>query len=154
MSLPKYDKVLLTGSDAELNEYIDKSGQCLVVDWRSEEGDLINALAKLIPEARLTYGWGKGRCGEDDIFVSFRGRRYKLGLTMSGRDRYITLRRLNEILAGEYELREFRHTLGDDTHSFYPKPCSWWAAMERAFPAAIERVFSRITADMDFPDYK
>jgi hypothetical protein len=70
---------------------------------------------------------------------------------VAGRDRYITLRRLNEIMAGDYELRAFQHTLGDDTHCFYPKPCDWWTAMEAAFPAEVERVFARITPDMDFP---
>ena len=29
----KYDEVLLTCSDEELNEYIDESDKCLVVDW-------------------------------------------------------------------------------------------------------------------------
>jgi len=153
MRLPKYDKVMFTGSHAELNDYIGNSGQCLVVDWRNEEGDMIAALAEVIPEAGLSYDYGKGPHGEDDLFVSFRGQRHQVGLTMTGKDRYITLRRLNEILSGKYELRGFRHTLKDDTHCFYPKPCSWWAAMERAFPTEVERVFARITPDMDFPDY-
>jgi hypothetical protein len=142
--------VLLTGTVEELNDYIEQSGKCLVMDWRSYEGDLLDALAELIPQADLSYQW---TAAKDDLYIVYRGRRHKVGLTFSGRDRYITLRRLNEILAGEYELRVFRHTLGDDTHCFYPKPCSWWAEMERAFPAAIERVFARITPDMDFPDY-
>lgn len=153
MKLPSYDKVILTGTIKKLNEYIEHSGKCLVVDWRSDEGSLIDALGRTIPEARLTYRWGKGRKGEDDIYLSFGRRRRKVGLTMSGRDRYITLRRLNEILAGAYELRGFRHTLGDDTHCFYPKPCSWWTAMQRAFPTEIMRRFAQITTTMDFSDY-
>ena len=49
MKPPEYDKVLLTGSDEELNEYIENSDKCLVVDWRSDEGGLTDALAEILP---------------------------------------------------------------------------------------------------------
>ena len=150
VKLPSYDTVLLTGSDKELNEYISTSGKCLVVDWRSEEGSLVDALAEILPEAKLGHEWVEA---EDDIYLTYRGRRYKVGLTLSGRDRYITLRRLNEVMVGDYELRGFRHTLGDDTHCFYPATCEWWAAMDKAFATEVERVFARLTVNMDFPDY-
>jgi hypothetical protein len=150
MKRPRYDRVLLTGSHEELNEYIDTSDKCLVVDWRSEEGSLVDALAELLPEARLTHEWVNA---EGDMYIIYRGRRHKVGHTWSGRDRYITLRRLNEVMAGDYELRVFRHTLGDDTHCFYPAPCEWWAAMDKACPAEVERVFARVAPDMDFSDY-
>jgi hypothetical protein len=88
------------------------------------------------------------------MYIVYRGRRHKVGLTFSGRDRYITLRRLNQVMAGDYELRGFRHTLEDDTHSSYPQRRSWWAAMEHFFGAETERVFARITPDLDFPDYR
>jgi hypothetical protein len=147
---PRYDKVLLTGSDEELNEYIGACGKCLVVDWRSEEGSLVDALSQLLPGAGLGHEWVDA---EEDMYLIYSGRRHKVGLTWSGRDRYIVLRRLNEVMAGDYELRGFRHTLGDDTHCFYPAPCGWWAAMDRTYPTEVERVFARITPDMDFPDY-
>ncbi len=57
MKRPKYDKVLLTGSDEELNEYIESSGKCLVVDWRSDEGSLTDALAELLPAGWLSGEW-------------------------------------------------------------------------------------------------
>jgi hypothetical protein len=41
---PKYAKVLLTGSDEELNKYIEDSGKCLVVDWRAAEDDLVGVV--------------------------------------------------------------------------------------------------------------
>ncbi len=151
MRRPRYDHVLLTGTLNDLNEYIATSGKCLVVDWHSYEGDVIDALAALLPRAKLSYGWNRART---DMYIVYRGRRHKVGLTFSGRDRYITLRRLNKVMAGDYELRGFRHTLGDDTHSFYPQRSTWWAAMEHFFPADIERVFAPIGPKMDFPDYR
>jgi hypothetical protein len=151
MKPPRYDKILLSGSNEDLNEYIDESGKCLVVDWRGDEADLIDSLGEILPAGRLFQNWVDA---EDDLYVIYRGIRHKVGLTMSGRDRYIALRRLNEIMVGEYELRVFRHTMEDDTHCFYPKSCAWWSRMEQAFPAEIQRVFARITPGMDFPDYR
>jgi hypothetical protein len=151
MKTPVYDPELLSTSDEERNEYIGESGKCLVVDWRGDEIDMVDELAEMLPDGLLSH-----ECvdAENDDYLIFRGRRHKVGLTLSGRDRYIMLRRLNEVMAGEYELRVFRHTLDSDTHCFYPARCDWWAAMEVAFPADVARVFARITPDMDFPDYR
>jgi hypothetical protein len=146
MKGPKFDKVLLTGSDEELNEYIETSGKCLVVDWRSDEGALTEALAELLPD-----GWLSGEWEDDDLYVTYRGARHKVGLRMEPADRYRWLRRMNELMAGDYELRAFRHTLGDDTHCFLPARCDWWAAVEAALPKEVRRVFARITRRSRFP---
>jgi len=148
MKRPKYDKVLVTGTVEELNDYINTPGKCVVVDWRNYDEHTIQEVAGLIPRARLTCEVVDAEC---DIYVTYRGVRHKVGLTGTGRDRYVTLRRLNKILAGDYELRAFRHTLGDDTHCFFVGTCDWWQAMESLFPARITSVFARITPKMDFP---
>src|SRR4051812_43223777 len=96
MKRPEYDKVLLSGSDEELNDYIDESGKCLVVDWRSDEGDLTDNLAELLPDGWLSHEWVDA---EDDMHVLYRGKRHKVGLTLSPIDRYVWLRRMNEIMA-------------------------------------------------------
>jgi hypothetical protein len=145
---PQFDRVLIDGTDDQLFDYMDESGECLVVDWRSEEGVLIDELSKMIPEAGLAHEWGDA---EDDIYITYRGKLHKVGLTFSRVDRYVTIRRLNEILRGAYELRVFRMTLDSDTHVFYPKPCAWWSAMEEHFPERMASDFARVTPEMDFP---
>jgi hypothetical protein len=147
----EFDDVLLHRTVDELNEYIKNSPWCLVVDWRQEEGSIVDDVAAMIPEAGLTHEWVDA---DRDMYITYRGRRYKAGLIWTGRDRYITLRKLNEVMGGDYELLVFRHTYGDDTHCFYLAPCDWWVATERAFPSEIRRVFARITPRMDFPDYR
>jgi hypothetical protein len=139
---------LLNGSVEELNKYIEQSGKCLVVDHRSEEGSLTDALAELLPAGWLSHEWVEA---EGDIYVTYRGVRHKVGLTWSPADRYIWLRRMNEVMAGDYELRGFRHTLGDDTHCFILGRCGWWVAMEAEFPTRLRRVFARITRMSRFP---
>jgi hypothetical protein len=148
---PEFDDVLLRGTDAELNEYIRNSPRCLVVDWRQDEGSIVDEVARMIPEVPLTHEWVDA---DRDMYITYRGQRHKAGHTWTGRDRYITLRKLNEVIARDYELRVFRHTSGDDTHCFYLAPCDWWEAAEAAFPADVRRVFARITPDSDFPDFR
>jgi hypothetical protein len=151
MNPVQYDEVLLTGNYAQLNDFIENSGQGLVVDWRGEEQGIITVVSRLIKDEKLSCEWVEA---EGDLYVTYQGQRHKVGLIWTGNDRYITLRKLNEILAGDYEIRGFRHTLGDDTHCFYVKPCWWWAEMEKRFPRQIARVFAVITPEMDFPDYR
>lgn len=140
---PMYDAVLLTGSDEELNDYIEDSGKCLVVDWRSDEGDLTEDLAELLPDGLLSGEWQDE--GDVDLYVTYRNVRHKVGLRLEPADRYRWLRRMNELMAGEYELRGFRHTLRDDTHCFLVASCEWWAAMDAALPKETQRVFAKIT---------
>ena len=143
----QYDDVLVNGDDDAISEYIDGSDKCLVVDWREEEGDLLDQLIEILPEAKLSWEDAEE---EEDMVVTFGGVRSRVGLTVSMRDRYILLKRLNQIMAGAYELRAFRCTLGSDTHCFYPRSVAWWSRMESLFPERIAEVFARITPEMDF----
>jgi hypothetical protein len=147
---PKYDKVLLSGSDQELNDYIANSSKCLIVDWRSDEQDLTADLAGLLPAGWLSGGWVDVG-GDNDIAVTYRGSRHLAGLLGDQPDRYARLRWVNGVIAGDFELRAFRHALGDDTHCFLPGRCDWWAAMEAAFPKEVRRVFAKITPRSKFP---
>jgi hypothetical protein len=148
---PNYDKAILSKSARALNRYIGESGKCIVVDWRGYEEEIIDEVMELLPRAPLSWKW-KG--AEDDLIITYDRKQYKGWHTMSVHDRYITIRKLNEVMAGKYEIRGFRHTLEDDTHCFYVKSCRWWKAMEEHFSADIERVFAKITPEMDFPDYR
>lgn len=147
---PQHDAVLLAGSDEELNEYIANSGKCLVVDWRSDEESETEALAALLPDGWLSGKW-VGDGADTDLAVTYRGKHYMAGLTGNQTNRYVWLRRMNQIMAGDFELRAFRFTLGDDTHCFLPARCRWWAAMDAAFPKEVQRVFAKITRRSKFP---
>src|SRR5262249_5796490 len=134
-----------------LSKYINDSGQCIVVDWRGYEEDIIDEVMELLPGAPLSWKFNKA---EDDLVITYGKKKYKGWFTMSVHDRYHTLRKLSEAMAGAYEIRGFRFTLEDDTHCFYVKSCRWWRAMEEHFPKDIKRVFAKITPEMDFPDYR
>jgi hypothetical protein len=142
------DPVLLSGDDDAIHELASDTDRCVVVDWREEEGNLIGYVADVIPEAGLSFE--EDETGED-IVLSYRGRTLPVGLTLSPRDRYITIRAINRLLAGDYEMRLFRVTYEPDTHSFYVKPASWWRDAEQAHPEEIARVFRVVDEGLDFP---
>ena len=142
------DPVLLSGDDDAINEFASDTGRCVVVDWREEEGDLIRYVAGVIPEAGLSF---EEDTEGDDIVLSYKGRTTPVGLTRSMRDRYITIRAINRLLAGDYEMRLFRVTYESDTHSFYVKSAAWWREAERAHPAETARVFRVVDEGLDFP---
>jgi hypothetical protein len=142
------DPALLSGDDDAINEFASDTDRCVIVDWREEEGDLIRYVTDAIPEAGLSFE--EDEDGED-IILSYKGRTLPVGLTMSMRDRYITIRAINRILAGDYEMRLFRVTYESDTHSFYVKPASWWREAEQAHTEEIARVFRVVDEGLDFP---
>src|SRR5689334_14545992 len=126
METPDYDEEILSSSEEVLNTYIAESDECLVVDRKSAEQDIIDWVAELLPGVPLGWNWDDE---QNDLYIAVEERQHKVGLLMSPRDRYITLRRLNEVMAGKYEVRLFRHTFYDSMHCFYVRPCEWWAAM-------------------------
>ena len=142
------EPVLLSGDDDAIREFAWDTDRCIVVDHREEEGDLIESVIAAIPEAGLAFD--EDESGED-IVLSYKDQSEPVGLTMSPRDRYITIRAINRILAGDYEMRLFLVTADSDTHSFSIKPASWWREAERTHPIEIAKVFRKVDDDSDFP---
>lgn len=148
--MPEFDKVLITGSNQELNDYISESNKCLIVDWRDDEGSLTAQLGRMLPEGWFSGGWVS--VGNDsDICVTYRGVQYFAGLLGDQPDRYVWLRWVNSVISADFELRVFRDTMGDDTHCFYLGSNDWWEAMETAFPRRMWKVFAPISMDSHFP---
>jgi hypothetical protein len=142
------DPILLSDDDTAIHELASDTERCVIVDWREEEESLIGYVAAVIPQAGLSCAWSESG---DDLVLSYKGRTQSVGLTMSPRDRYIAIRAVNRILAGDYELRLFRVTYESDTHSFYVKPASWWREADAAHAAAVARVFRVVDEGLDFP---
>ena len=142
------DAVLLSGDDDAIHEFASDTDRCVVVDWREEEGDLIGYVAAVIPEAGLSFEEDESG---DDLVLSYKGKSAPVGLTMSPRDRYITIRAINRLLADDYEMRLFNVSYMSDTHSFYVKPVSWWREAQELHAAEIARVFRVVDDGLDFP---
>ena len=142
------DPVLLSNADDAIHEFASDTERCVVVDWREEEESLVGYVTDVIPEAGLSVAWDESG---DDLVLSYMGKSAPVGLTMSPRDRYITIRAINRLLAGDYEMRLFNVSYMSDTHSFYVKPAAWWREAEQAHPAEMARVFRVVDEGLDFP---
>lgn len=144
----KIEPVLLSDDDDAVYEFLSTNEHCVVVDWREEETDLIGYVANAIPSADLSVAWN---VSEDDLVLSFKDRTLLVGLTFSPRDRYVAIRAVNQVLAGEYEMRLFNLTYESDTLVFYVKTASWWCEAELLHPTIIKRVFRVVDENLDFP---
>ena len=141
----EFDSVLISGDDNALWEYMEDAPGSVVVDWRAEEEEIVSDVAGQIPDS-LSCEWEDER----DLILIYKNRQSPVGLTFSPRDRYICLRALNNALSGDYELRVFRATLGDDTHIIFVKPTSWWEDFDRGYPDRSSTIFRRIDETVDF----
>lgn len=143
--------VLLGDDQSAIVDFAYEAEHAVTVDWREEDAAIIELVAEALEgETELTYE--EDDDGERLAFVlSYGERRERVVLTMSPKDRYVTLRGLARVLAGAHELRLFRATYLSDTHVFYVRPAAWWAEAERLYPTAIERCFQRIDDTLDFP---
>lgn len=143
--------VLLGDDQDAIVDFAYESEHAVTVDWREEDAAIIDLVAEALEgDTPLTYE--EDDDGEAMSFeLSYGERRERVKLTMSPKDRYITLRGIARVLEGAHELRLFQATYFSDTHVFYVRPVAWWAEAERLHGAAIARTFRRIDDTLDFP---
>ncbi len=141
------EAILFSGDDDAIFELASDPDRCIIVDHREDESDLLGYVIDAIPEAGLAFS--EDDSGED-LVLSYKGRSIPVGLTMTPQDRYITIRAINKVLAGDYEMRLFRLTYESDTHSFYIKPARWWREAEQAHREELSRVFRVVDDALDF----
>jgi hypothetical protein len=61
-----------------------------------------------------------------------------------GNERYVTLRALNENLAGDYEIRVLRNSLGYDTNGFVIAPVALWNDLKAKHASRLAKRFKVI----------
>jgi hypothetical protein len=137
--------LLISGDDNDLHDFEDE--HCVIVDWREMETDLVGYVMRAIPEAGLSFTGDEAK----DIMLAYKDKTLPVGLTHSPGDRYITIRAMNKVLEGDFEMRLFRVTYFSDTHMFYVQSAAWWQEAERLHPQDMERVFQRVDEGLDFP---
>jgi len=142
----QFDSRLIHGSDEELQTFMDDTVKGVVVDWREAEDEIVRSVSEAIAPDTLSCEWQ----GEDDLVLLYKDRRRPVGLTFSMQDRYICLRAINDILAGEYEIRLFEPSFWSDTHQFLVEAAAWWDALDKQHPERSSKMFRKIDAGLDF----
>lgn len=144
----KIDPVLLSGSDEDLVEFASDTDRCVVVDWREEEGAIVDYVNDFLANDELSY---EPDDSGEDLVLQYKGRELLMGLSGAPQDRYVALRAINRILAGDYEVRLIRVTYESDTHSFFVASAPWWRDAIDAHPRRMSEVFQTIDEGLDFP---
>lgn len=100
----------------------------LAVDWREYDKDIVLLFGKAIPEQVEVENTDKG------LDVVYDGLDYKIALSFSPKDRYITIRGFQSIVRDRYEVRLFEASYLSDTHEFLILPHETWSELEERYP--------------------
>jgi hypothetical protein len=122
--------------------------KCIVVDWGEDDDVLVGEIAKKIENAPLTAEYT-----DDGLRICFQNSKFDLPYSLySAREtaRYVTIRKVQELLSGEYHMRVWRESTLSDTHSLYLKSNEWWRQMDSQFPERIDHLFVVIDENSTF----
>ena len=139
-----FEEILLNGSEIELTDFACDKGLEIVVDWREDDSDVVQYVANFLDQDELSANWT-----DESLEITYNGNLYNLSLESIGKNRYNTLRKLNEILRDKYEIRVFNNSFGNDTHTFLVRPNSWWITLEKQCPEKLNNIFSVLTDEME-----
>jgi hypothetical protein len=116
-----------TAVDEDDDESGDSDPHAIVVDWRADDREVVEQFAeRLVPGDTLTT-----RHDDSGLYATYNGTEFRIPLTESGADRYVTICSLMSILSARYELRRFTYSIGSDTHSFLLLLREDWARLDK-----------------------
>ena len=129
--------------------FLDRYG--VWVDWRDFDDSVVNYFAERLREPSL-----HGEATDNGLRIAFGTAVKNLSLEHIGRERYQTIRGLNEVLAGAYEIRGVRKEMQDDTHCFLIAPVWLWQHLEAHDREKLDRKIKRIDEQDGFmpPDQR
>ncbi|TCZ78127.1 hypothetical protein E0485_08335 [Paenibacillus albiflavus] len=118
----------------------------VTVDWREYDEEIIRLFSERLPGETLEVtNTDKG------LDVTYNGQLHSIALTFSGKDRYITIRGVQELIRDKYEIRLFEGSYLSDTHDFLVLPKQQWEELDDRYPTRIGEMFLIIDDTLDFP---
>lgn len=139
--------VLETPTEKAIQELLADETTVFWVDWRQGDETIVEDCEAVLRTGVLSSE--RVEVDTDDgyeVHIVYRGRRHKVPLTYSGRDRHITICSLNDVLRPDFEVRFCIDSNGSDTLAFLPLPATEWAALEGRYGDAVAGRFYRIAA--------
>ncbi|MDB6079822.1 MAG: hypothetical protein JWO82_3569 [Akkermansiaceae bacterium] len=138
------EQPLLTGSDAEIEAFVD-ADRCVIVDWRGMEIEAAEAVMPFLPDRALSFEMAYPDAGGVEIRLGYLDRAEVFTLPFHPQNNFRVLLRVARLLEPGYEMALFRGTDGGDTQAFLLRPQEWWAAYRSSHPQQCERIFRPIT---------
>lgn len=115
------------------------------VDWRDFDDDIVNYFGERLREESLY-----GEETEHGLCITFGEATKELTLEHIGSEPYQTIRGVNEILSGAYEIRAVLKEMDGDTHCFLIAPLWLWRHLEEHDRERLEQKVVRIAANDGF----
>lgn len=143
-----YDEVLISGSEAELAEYMWDYDKNVVVDWRGDDDEIVREIAEKINDPSLSAEYT-----DDALRIVHGEKSFNLPyseFSPEERARYVTINKVRELIRDNYEIRLWRESTLSDTHSLYVKENEWWIFMDEKFPDEMQHLFVKITENTQF----
>jgi hypothetical protein len=107
-----------------------------VIDWRDGAAEVVAAVAAFLPKGHLTLGRLTGQTCE----LMVQGKATAVVPLSPEATQENLLLSINNAIAPEFELRQFKPMDGD-SYSVFVAPRSEWSSMESAHPQATELLF-------------
>lgn len=125
----------LLGADEEGILRLGEADICLVIDWKDGPEEILDALQEFLPD-----GYLDATPEEDGSWTVSAGGRpaAKVLFTYDGQEPFLA--GLNEVLAPDFEMRQFRPCDGDG-YSLLVRPASWWIQADKQHPDLMEQYF-------------
>ncbi|WP_156510128.1 hypothetical protein [Paenibacillus macquariensis] len=117
----------------------------VTVDWREEDSEIVRLFGECLPGEVIVEEIDEG------LALSYAGENYSIPLMFSPNDRYITIRGIADIIQNQFEIRLFRDSYFSDTHVFVLLSCVQWQELESSHTVEVEKIFQKITPDLNFP---
>ena len=114
---------------------IGEGDVCVVIDWRDGAEDILAAVKAFLPPGYLS-----GERRTDGIWTLSAGGRPASEIRFTEGNPALFVNAVNEILAPEFEIRQFRPIEGDG-YSFLLRPSGWWMQLEDRHPDLLEKYF-------------
>ena len=110
------------------------------VDWREDDAILPEYCDSILKTGEL-----KAETAGEKIFVIYKDKRLEVPLTISAKDRHITLLAINKAIQEDFEIRFLRASDGSDTLAFAPLSNGDWEKLETQHgKEAVDLAFMRL----------
>ncbi|MDT0121987.1 hypothetical protein Q9R46_05000 [Paenibacillus sp. RRE4] len=142
--------VLRHSSDEDVVEQFFEHESLIWIDWREDEGDIIQYFNDRLPESDqikceiIDIDKPRGV----DIVLSSNDRKLKIPFADDRTDRDSAIRAMQEMIAPRYQIRWFMESLGNDTLAYLLLSTEQWTELEKQFgKEKLEFHFQPITSE-------
>jgi len=143
---PSFARELIEHPSERLTKRLFESAEgVLWVDWREGSSDIVRLAAKIMGEAELSAEWS----GET-LRLRLRERQQEVHIPPKPGGQDITLLALNQLIAGDYEIRFIKASDGGDTLAFMPLTRQDWLEIDFAFGTKVDDAFGKIAPGCSF----